>query len=56
MKKFLLAIALVSISFSGFAQEDAEFKKEMMNFAKVNSGICEAVNPYIDQIAARFAL
>ena len=52
MKKFLLAIALVSISFAGFAQEDAEFKKEMMNFVKVNSGTGEAVDPYIDQMAA----
>ncbi|MBW2961369.1 DUF2059 domain-containing protein [Mesonia aestuariivivens] len=38
MKKYLVAIALVSISFAGFAQEDAEFKKEMLNFVEIQSG------------------
>ena len=38
MKKFLLAIALVSISFAGFAQEDAEFKAELTKFVEVQSG------------------
>ena len=38
MKKLLVAIALVSISFAGFAQEDAAFKAELRNFVEVQSG------------------
>ena len=38
MKKFLLVIALVSISFAGFAQEDAKFKAELTEFIEIQTG------------------
>ncbi|SHI32486.1 hypothetical protein SAMN04488096_101125 [Mesonia phycicola] len=52
MKKLLIAVAFVGLSFSGFAQEETEFKKELLNFVKLNTGSEDAISPYIDQMAA----
>ena len=52
MKKLLIAVAFVGLSFSGFAQEETEFKKELLSFVKLNTGSEDAISPYIDQMAA----
>ena len=38
MKKIIFTLAIASISFASFAQEDTEFKKELTNFVEVQSG------------------
>ncbi len=48
MKKLLVAIALVSISFSGFAQEDAEFKAELKELIEAQAGA--TMDSALDQV------
>jgi len=38
MKKLIFTLAIASISFTSFGQQDTEFKKELTNFVEIQSG------------------